>query len=169
MKAQLAAQEVQLATYRRQFTESSQEVKNLTTSVGNLRAQIAKLEGGGGNSAIPSVGSVPSIGQEYVRLMREFKIQESLVELLTKQYEMASFSEAKDFSPLQVLQKAKVPERKSKPKRSLIVILATIAAFLCSLQLAFISEFFIRLPEEKRERLKSLLAGMPFQRNSDVK
>src|SRR5208337_839852 len=92
LRAQLAVQEVQLATYRRQFTESSQEVKNLTTSVSNLRGQIAKLEGGGGNSAIPSVGSVPTIGQEYVRIMREFKIQESLVELLTKQYEMARLS-----------------------------------------------------------------------------
>jgi tyrosine-protein kinase Etk/Wzc len=168
LSAQLALQEVQLATYRRKFTESSQEVKNLATSVGNLRAQIARLEGTGGNSSIPSVGSMPAIGQEYVRLMREFKIQESLVELLTKQYEMASFSEAKDFSPLQVLQKAKVPERKSKPKRSLIVILASFTALIFSLLIAFIREFIIRLPEEERERWKVLRAGLSFYRRGNA-
>ncbi len=162
MKAQLAAQEVQLATYRRQFTDTSQEVKNLTTSVRNLKTQLAKLEGGGGNDAIPSVGAVPAIGQEYVRLMREFKIQESLVELLTKQYEMASISEAKDVAPFQVVLKARVPERKSRPARALIVISVTFAAFLFSLLLAFARENFARMSEDDLERWKSLRARLPF-------
>lgn len=141
LKAQLAAQEVQLATYRRQFTDSSQEVKNLATSVSNLRAQIAKLEGTGGDSAIPSVGTVPNIEQEYVRLMREFKIQESLVELLTKQYEMAKLSEAKDVSPLQVIEKARIPERKSRPARMRLVFFSAFFAFCISIFAAFFLEY----------------------------
>lgn len=151
LRAQLAAQEVQLATFQRQFTEWSQEVKTAKATVANLRAQIGKLEGmGGGSSSIPSVGSMPQLGQEYVRLMRDFKIQETLVELLIKQYEVAKLSEVKDVSPFQVLQVAKVPERKSKPHRSFIVVLSMVAAFLCSVQFVFIKEFFIRLPEEDR-------------------
>ena len=157
LRAQLAVQEVQLATYRRQFTESSQEVKNLATSVANLRGQIAKLEGGGGSSAIPSVGSVPSIGQEYVRLMREFKIQESLVELLTKQYEMARLSEAKDISPFQVIQSAKVPERKSEPYRSKIVIFAFLSAFFLSVFFAFICSYLENLPKEDKARWREIV------------
>lgn len=142
LKAQLASQEVQLATYRRQFTESSQEVKTLRTSVDNLRGQIARLEGTGGSSSIPSMGSVPALGQEYVRLMREFKIQESLVEILTKQYEMAKLTEAKDVSPVQVIQKAKVPERKSGPKRSKIVLSAGILSFIGACALSFLLTSF---------------------------
>ena len=168
MRAQLAAQEVQLATARRQLTESSQEVKNLVTSVNNLRSQIARLEGSGGSNSIPSVGSVPAIGQEYVRLMREFKIQESLVELLTKQYEMARFSESKDVSPFQVLQNAKVPERKSKPARARMVIMATFSALFFSLIMAFVMDNFSRMPEENRERWKSLRAGLTFLRKPEV-
>lgn len=152
LRAQLAAQEVQLATYRRQFTESSQEVKNLATSVGNLRGQIAKLEGTGATSSIPSVGSVPAIGQEYIRLMREFKTQETLVELLTKQYEMASLAEAKDFSPFQVIQKARVPEKKSKPHRAMIVFLAILAAFFASIVAAFILENIEQMSPRDKER-----------------
>jgi uncharacterized protein involved in exopolysaccharide biosynthesis len=162
MRARLAAQEVQLATYRRQLTESSQEVKNLGTSVANLKAQVAKLEGVGGNSSIPSVGSVPAIGQEYVRIMREFKIQESLVELLTKQYEMARLSESKDISPLQVIQKARVPERKSKPKRSVFVLVATMAVFFSSVFMTFVLESFARMPDEDRARWKGLLPMPAF-------
>lgn len=156
LRAQLAAQEVQLATYRRQFTDSSQEVKNLVTSVSNLRAQIAKLEGVDGESAMPSVGSVPTIGQEYVRLMREFKIQESLVELLTKQYEMTKLSEAKDVSPLQVIQRAMVPERKSQPSRANIVLMTTFTALFFSILGGVAFENISRVPEEDRSKWRGL-------------
>lgn len=152
LRAQLAAQEVQLATYRRQFTDSSQEVKNLATSISNLQAQIAKLEGMDEQSAMPSVGSVPTIGQEYVRLMREFKIQESLVELLTKQYEMAKFSESKDVSPLQVIQKAKIPEKKSKPNRAVMVIMTALLAFFFSIIGVLVQENLGYMSEQNRER-----------------
>jgi len=162
LRGQLAAQEVQLAGMLRQFTDSSQEVKRAKVAVDNLRAQIARLEGSGGNSSIPSVGSVPQLGQDYLRLMREFKIQETMVELLTKQYEMARLSESKDLSPFQIIQKAKVPERKSKPARAKLVIMATFSSFFCSMLLAFVIEIFSRMPEEERKRWNSLCAGLPY-------
>ena len=159
LRAQLAVQEVQLAGLLRQFTDSSQEVKRAKVAVSNLKNQIARLEGVGGNSSIPSVGSVPQLGQDYLRLMRDAKIQETMVELLTKQYEMARISESKDLSPFQVLQKAKVPERKSKPARTNIVILATLSTFFLSLLLAFVREYFSRMSEEDLERWKLLRTG----------
>ena len=67
MRAQLASKEVELATLRLRYTESSEEVKKLVTMVSTLRAQIAKLEGADGNSSIPSVGSVPAISQDQLR------------------------------------------------------------------------------------------------------
>jgi len=164
LRAQLASQEVQLATYRRQLTDSSQEVKNLATSVSNLRAQIAKLEGTGDDSSLLSVGSVPSIGQEYVRLMRDFKIKESLMELLTKQYEMAELSEAKDVSTIQVIQSAKVPERKSSPARTRIVFFSTFFVFCTSVLAAFFLEYFKRLPLEEVTAWKNILTFTPFRR-----
>lgn len=160
LRAQLAMQEVQLATLLQQFTDSSHEVKSTKASVTSLKSQIARLEGGSGGSSIPSVGSVPQLGQDYLRLMRDFKVQETMVELLTKQYEMARFSESKDLSPFQVLQKAKVPERKSKPARAKMVILAAVTVFFISLLLSFILESFSRMSDESRERWNLLKAGL---------
>jgi tyrosine-protein kinase Etk/Wzc len=160
LRAQLAVQEVQLAGLLRQFTDSSQEVKRARLSVESMKGQIARLEGSSGNSSIPSLGAVPQLGQDYLRLTRDFKIQETMVELLTKQYEMARFSESKDMSPFQVLQKAKVPERKSKPSRSIMVILASFVAFFASMLYAFMREGFARMPEEELQRWKSLRQGL---------
>jgi len=77
--------------------------------------------------------------------MREFKIQESLVELLTKQYEMAKLSEAKDISPFQVIQTAKVPERKTGPLRLKILILAVVTSVIFSVLGCFVVEYLEKM------------------------
>jgi uncharacterized protein involved in exopolysaccharide biosynthesis len=143
LRAELAVQEIQLSSLRRSLTDSTREVKDSLTTIANLKSQISRMEGSGsGASSIPSIGSMPTLGGEYIRLMREFKVQENLVELLTKQYEMARFSEAKDVTPFQILQKAKVPDKKIKPKSRFIVIMTTLTAFMGALVLAFVLEGF---------------------------
>ena len=160
LKAQLAVQEVQLAGMRSRFTDTTQEVIDAKAAISKLKAQMVQFEGSGRGSSIPSVGSVPELGQEYVRLMREFKVQEAIFELLTKQYEMARMSEAKDVDGVQIIQIATVPDKKTKPKRSLIVLATTFAAGFGALLFAFIREAGERMPEEDRERwgmIKGLL------------
>lgn len=164
LRGQLAIQEVELNTLRRQFTDTSQEVKTAVATVANFRNQIAKLEGNGNASSIPSVGAMPQLGQEYVRLLREFKIQETLVELLTKQYEMVKINESKDVSPFQVLQRAKQPEVKSKPKRAFIVIMATFTSVFVSVFLAFALEYFNGLSEENRIKWDEIKNCLRFKK-----
>ena len=130
LKAELTSEEVKIATLRMKYTDSSPHVKMAIAAEDDLKAQIAKMEGYGGGSSIPSVGTIPALGGKYIRLMREFKIQETLVELLTKQYEMAQLSASKDIVPFQIINKAEMPDKKSKPHRLLIVQLITLNAVI---------------------------------------
>jgi uncharacterized protein involved in exopolysaccharide biosynthesis len=155
LRGQLAAQEVQLTSYRSYLTDSSREVVALKASIAGIRRQIAELEGKGKTSAIPSLGTVPSLGEEYLRLMRNFKIQETLVELLTKQYEMTKLKESNDVSGVQVIQQARVPDKKIRPQRSRIVLGSTFASFLFAIFYSFVLEYAQRLPEEERARWRS--------------
>lgn len=161
LRAELATQEVQLAALQRQFTNSSQEVKVVQAAISKLKSEIARLEGGGGDSAIPNVGTVPALGQQYIRLMREFKIQETILEILVKQYEMASLSEAKDISPLQVIQEAKVPELKSRPSRAKLVLGLSFLAFVVSGLFVIIRDRLSCLSEDDSAKIKMLLAEFP--------
>jgi uncharacterized protein involved in exopolysaccharide biosynthesis len=162
LRGQLVAQEVQLATLQQQFTAQSREVKSAQAAIAKLRSQIAKREGSSSEGSLLSVGAMPQMGQEYVRLMRELKIQETLVELLTKQYEVVKLNESKDVAPFQVLQQAKVPELKSKPRRSLIVIMAALATLLLMFPIAFVRDFFDNLDEEEKQRWTALKRLLPL-------
>lgn len=160
LMAQLASQEVQLATLRKQFTDWTPEVKNAKAGIANLQQQIARLEGQGGGGSVPSVGSIPPLGQQYVRLMREFKTQENIVGLLVNQHELAKLSEANNVSTLQVVQAARTPERKSKPQRAQLVVLVACAGFLLSVIAAFVRERFAVMPAEQSEKWRKLWSDL---------
>ncbi len=164
LKAEIVTKEVQLAAMRYSMTDESPEVKGLLAGITRMKGQLGSMSGSGdGGGVIPSAGSVPSIGVEYVRRLRELKTQEALFEQLTKQYELAKINEARDSSSLQVLDEAVAPLRKSKPKRALIVILSTVTAFFCALFFVFIKEYLARLsPEDNTilDEMKGDLKGM---------
>lgn len=167
LQAQLVVQETQLAALRSRFTDTSQEVLDIKASIANLKRQIAQMEGKGSGSSIIPTGSVPQIGQEYVRLMREFKIQETLVELLTKQYELAKLTEAKNVSSIQVVQKPHVSDKKVKPKRTRIVILTTFLSFAFSVGLVIVRFHFDNLQSETKQRIINISRMLSIGRPSN--
>lgn len=157
LKAELASKEVELSVLRSKQTEESSEVKALLSGINRLKREIGRLAGSDGDTqGIPSVGSVPQVGLDYSRKLRELKTQEAILEQLTKQYEMAKLSEAKDSSTLQVLDDAVVPVRKSKPKRSFIVILATVSACFLSILYVLGTEFIAKLSADDRKIVENI-------------
>ena len=157
MKSELASREVQLSVVRSTRTDQSAEVKAYETAIKRLKGEISQLSGNSrGGEGIPSVGNVPSVGLEYSRRMRELKTQETIFEQLTKQYEMAKLNEAKDSSSFQILDEAVVPVRKSRPRRSLIVIFFTGASFLVSIFIVFIQEYLANISADDRKTIDNI-------------
>lgn len=124
LKAELTAAEVRLNALRRSRTDSAPEVAQANTVIATLRSQLQSIE----------QRWDPPKSDDYVGKYREFKYQETLFELLAKQYEAARLDESKDDNSIQVIDPAQIPEHKSKPKRASIGIATTgIAALLLSL------------------------------------
>lgn len=100
----------------------------------------------------------PNTSLQYRDALRDLKYRESIYEILAKQFEMAKLDEAKDSPLIQVLDKATVPEKKSKPKRSTIVILAALIAGFMGILWAFIKEANekAKAVPEQAERLRIL-------------
>jgi len=160
LKAQLAVQEAQLSAMRSQFTDSTQEVQAIKATVRNLKSQIDSLEGvGKGAGAIPAIGSVPDLGQKQVRLMREFKIQETLVELLTKQNELAKLTEAKNINSVQIIQKATIADHHFKLGfRKRHVILLTFMVFAGAVAWVLFLDYRGKMPLEDVKRWDRIMA-----------
>ena len=151
LRAQVTAAEVKLQSMGSFATPQNPDYQKLQQNLTSLRAQLVKAERNGvqgrGDIMVPT-GKLPETGLEYIRKMRDLKYQETLFELLSKQFEIAKIDEAKEAALIQVVDKALVPEQKSKPKRALIVILATLMAFFLSVLLAFVREASARASQD---------------------
>ncbi len=160
LKGQITAREVELGVLLTSHTEQNPQVRALREGIAQLRAQLRNLQGsspGARQSAdiFITTAEVPDLGLQYARLLREFKVQETLYELLTNQYEVAKINEAKDSWPLQVLDRAYPPDEKSKPRRSRIVLLATFAAGMLAVMGAFVREMLDKADQELCREIKA--------------
>lgn len=77
----------------------------------------------------PSLRNLPRLGVKYADYYRRAKIQETVYELLTEQYELTKIQEVKETPSVKVLDRPKVAERKSSPPRMMIVLLGAFLSF----------------------------------------
>lgn len=136
LRAQIVEREVQLKVLRTGATDQNPDVLRLNSELRALRAELARMEssqGGTTGSAVDlPVGRIPGAAIDYVRARRELKLQETLLESMIRQFEMAKLDEAKEAPMLQVVDVARPPDHKSKPARAVIVLASTLLAFLAS-------------------------------------
>lgn len=160
LQAQVTAQEVKLGAMRGYLAESAPDFKQALTELANLRAQLAKQSQDSSSPASSSKGQGGDKG-DYVSKYREFKYQETLFELFAKQFEMAKVDESREGATIQVLDKAQPPELKSKPKKALIAILATLATGFALLLFVFIRQALRNASQdsESAQKLQALQAS----------
>jgi uncharacterized protein involved in exopolysaccharide biosynthesis len=133
VRAQITEREVQLKVLRTSATEQNPVVMRLNSELAALRAELARMDstkGGEGSPVEMPVGRIPEAAVEYVRARRELKLQETLLESMVRQFEIAKLDEAKEGPALQQVDVAVPPDHKSKPSRGLIVAASTLVAFL---------------------------------------
>ncbi len=118
LRAQISAKEVQIASMRVYDASGNADLIQAEEQLRSLQAELAKL-GGQANVGgdLQSSKALPQAGLIYVRKLREVKYNETLFDILARQYEVARLDEAKEGSPIQVVDPAIVPDRKSGPKR----------------------------------------------------
>lgn len=147
LKAQITAQEIRLASMKAFMTEANPEFRLALKELDALRSELSKAE----QSKAAKPGSADA---NYVERFRNFKYHEVLFELMAKQYELARLDEAREGTAVQVVDEARPPERKSKPRRGLI------AAITAIVTLVFAVPFVIT-----RVRLRDLRAGSQARTN----
>jgi capsule polysaccharide export protein KpsE/RkpR len=146
LRAMVSAKEVEIEGMKSFATKDNPDLVRAEQELAALRAQLAHFEGGRGKNASSqptdvSLSKVPGVGLEYVRKLRVVKYRETVLELLTKQYEIARIDEAKEAAIIQVLDKAVVPEKRSWPPRAALVLVSTLLALIVIIPVAFLIEW----------------------------
>lgn len=146
---------------------SLQMQQSLLKASGNL-PELVKLEGQkvSGEARVEALNkeisetekvltAMPELALDYIRLQRNLKVKEKVFGVLTEQYEMAKIAEAEEGSQFEIIDQPRPPELKSKPRRSIMVILAGLSSGVLGVFAAFLIEFIRRRKEqEAKEQAK---------------
>lgn len=169
LRGQIAAREVQIQGMQTYATGENSALIQAQQELAGLRAQLAKLGGSedsSGSELLIPKGLVPKTGMEYVRRLRDVKYYETIFDILARQFEMAKLDEAKEGAIIQVVDPAIVPDRRSFPKRALIIIGATAVGLILGIFAVLIQAGLQRLrsdPEDsyKLALLRQAVSGRP--------
>jgi uncharacterized protein involved in exopolysaccharide biosynthesis len=164
LQGELIASESELKGLQQIYSDDNVRVKSMKARVGELKTQLTRMVGDytEPNAAAeesqvagsyPSIRTLPALGYSYAELYRQSKIQESVFDFLTHQYEMARIQEAKELPVVRVMDEGDIPEKKASPHRSLIIALSVLAALVLGCVWVIEKENWNQLPTDDSHRL----------------
>lgn len=119
------AARARVAELQRELTKMSGTSAPLT--VGDASPGNGNLSTGGDSKQLyPPLRQLPRLAVPFADLYRRVRVQETVYELLTQQYEVARIQEAKDVPVVSVIDAPGIPEKKSFPPRALLTLLLTL-------------------------------------------
>ncbi|WP_269744696.1 GumC family protein [Granulicella tundricola] len=95
------------------------DLKQMSGTDAPLPAQAQKASS---DELYPPLRQLPRLAVPYADLYRRVRVQETVFELLTQEYEMARIQEAKDIPVISVIDAPGLPEKKSYPPRLLVAL-----------------------------------------------
>jgi len=109
---------------------------------------------------------VPEVGSRLAEFLRDVKVQETVWQLLNQQFYSAKIQEARDTPTVQVLDAAVQPERRTRPKRKLLIVVTSFLTFVFSVFWAFCLEYVERNKEkEDFQKMSGMVAELKADYN----
>ena len=157
LQGNLMAAQSELEGLEQIYTSSNVRVRSLRARVDELRRQLSNMAGpkpsataalaapgtpadqapGNQNPSnqasdmiYPSIRKLPLLAVRWAELYQQAKVQETVYQLLTQEYELAKIQEAKETPTAKVMDPATLPERKAFPPRVIFAILGALLGFL---------------------------------------
>lgn len=148
IKAQVLQQEMIAQTYESQLGKDDPATIQQKRLLTDLRAQVARVESQPG-----FVGNFPiergsEIAVEYTRLVTDVEVYAKLKAFTLPMLEQYKLDEHRALPNLYILDKAMPPDKKGRPKRSLIVAGAAFGSFVIAVMFVFFWDRYRVLKQE---------------------
>lgn len=166
VQGELLVEQSGLEALRQIYGDENVRVKETRARIAALQREITQMagssaplpssdsSGNAGSALYPPLRQLPRLAVPYADLYRRVKVQETVFELLTQQYEMARIEEAKDVPVISVIDTPGIAEKKSFPPRIILTLLITFLGFAATSALILLRNAWSFLsPNDPRKML----------------
>jgi tyrosine-protein kinase Etk/Wzc len=141
--------DLEIAQLKNQFGGNNQRTAELEKEKSVIERKISGYMDQGGGTLIVSLSHAPEKAIRYAELKGNAKLQESLYEFVIQLYEQAKISEANNVPAIQVLEYAKNPQKKTRPKRSIICLLFLFGGFIVTSTFILLDKWWLIQAQHK--------------------
>jgi capsule polysaccharide export protein KpsE/RkpR len=186
LEGQLIANESELDSLRQIYGNQNVRVRAAQARNNVLRSELRRANGQSGQQSedvadathpYPALRQLPRLAVQWANLYRTVRIHETVFDLLSEEYETARIEEVKSIPTISVIDSPGLPERKSGPHRTLIVLAATLLSVIGGSLFLLMKRSWLSIDQSDARRLlvadihttlgnrwHSLLAGDAFGR-----
>lgn len=149
LQGELIAAQSEFESLQQVYGDGNVRLRAQEARIAELKRELAKMGGSAAPLAISNASSqdgatqadtfsylplrqVPRLAVPYADLYRELRVQETVYDLLTQQYEIACIQEAKDIPAVNVIDAPGIPEKKTFPPRALLSLASTFGVVIVS-------------------------------------
>jgi uncharacterized protein involved in exopolysaccharide biosynthesis len=162
LQGQLIASQSELDSLEQIYGSQNVRVRAAEARVSVLRRELDRESDGpisptskqtGDNEPYPALRQLPALALPWANLYRRVRIQQTVYEMLSAQYETARIEEAKSIPTVSVIDPAGLPERKSSPHRLIIIALSTILALILASLFLLAQRSWLTIDETDTRRI----------------
>ncbi|MDH3890561.1 MAG: Wzz/FepE/Etk N-terminal domain-containing protein [candidate division Zixibacteria bacterium] len=170
LKIKLGEIDLELAILRSKLGDDNAELQDRLRRRQTVAQQLDRLESTNSDSSFFSlpVSAIPVLKGQYEELYSRVRVNEGLYTTLLGQLEQAKIQENEELPTITVLDWAVPPEMRSRPKRTIMVLLAfglsLIGALLLAAWLEFVSRLRTQSPDDYKrvsQFLNAFLGWLP--------
>ena len=164
LQGQLIVSQSELGSLRQIYGDGNVRVRAAQARAGALQQELTRMSGtdaalpdstpqASAKDLYPPLRQLPRLAVPYADLYRRVRVQETVYELLTQQYEIARIQEAKDIPVISVIDTPGLPEKKSFPPRLFVTLLLTLLSVTAAAALVLVRERWSRVSASDPRRL----------------
>src|SRR5882762_1966792 len=111
----------------------------------------------------PALRQLPRLGVRWANLYRNVRIHETVFDLLSQEYETARIEEVKSIPTVSVIDVPGLPEKKSGPHRTLIVLISTLLSIVLTAAFLLARRSWLEMNDEDARRVLGARIGMTIR------
>lgn len=159
--------EIEFNVLKQNYGDEHPLTKFAKTNLDEIRTKIDQLNSGRDLSQKDSkvlipFKQAPELGNEYLKIYRNLEIQYKILEFIQPLYEQAKVEEVRNTPSVLVLDKARPPEKKAKPRLRLYFLLGFVISLVVGLFIIFTKEMFEKLKIYDPEKYNYITDWLKF-------
>jgi hypothetical protein len=173
LEGQLIAGESELDSLRQIYGDQNVRVRAAGARNAILQRELKRANGQDStdsdakeNDAIhpyPALRQLPHLGVRWANLYRNVRIHETVFDLLSEEYETARIEEVKSIPTVSVIDVPGLPETKSGPHRTLIVLISTLLSMVMTAAFLLARRSWLEMNEDDERRVLGARIAMTIR------